>query len=452
MRADFTFVPLAVTPSWQHRHSPFNKLHTNLSSAAAIPGHKYRTNPLSTFPTGLAYLRAMDDTMSFTQHDGFLSQSAPSRAPESLVAPFGFNTNSTMNNQAMLFAPSQATSYNPFVDALSGGVHKPPTSMQLDPSLAQKHHYQRQWQQQAQQQVQLQYLQQLQQQRPIMGQQPDQQQLQNYPSAQYEEQTQQHNFLIQPPGLVQKQQHQRRHSRTATATPGQLLTPQQTPKQLPKRSDLPFETLAATHPQLQKSIALGFKNTAQQFAQQARATPASQAQLANSSLPSPQTTPLRQSQTPLLPSAKYIAITSQPQVRSAACARAEAAYRNEVAERIRLDKERWKECKRHAERRAELKKDTSAIYHNYSEFLEYFPPGRGERPSPYLIGLLANQPLPAEPTSDQGLAIQYAKQHWENFWETKDLDFVVKKAKREVEKEMEERKQAGSAGTTARRR
>jgi hypothetical protein len=125
---------------------------------------------------------------------------------------------------------------------------------------------------------------------------------------------------------------------------------------------------------------------------------------------------------------------TRPPVKLAQCALTEARRRNEIAERVRIEQEQHLERKKHAKRKAELKKDPSANYRRYKEYLEYFPLARGEHANEYLLGLLANQQMPAEPTSDMGLAIQYAKKHWENSWEMKDLEHVVVMAKEEVEK------------------
>lgn len=117
--------------------------------------------------------------------------------------------------------------------------------------------------------------------------------------------------------------------------------------------------------------------------------------------------------------------------------RAELAER---AERARLAHEERLEREKHYKRKAELKKDLSAIYRHYTEYLEYFPLARRERPNDYLLDLLANQRMPAEPTSDMGLAIQYAKEHWENSWGMKDLEYVVGLAKKDIEKKNIEKK------------
>lgn len=153
-------------------------------------------------------------------------------------------------------------------------------------------------------------------------------------------------------------------------------------------------------------------------------------------MPSPQRTPGRHDDTQKC-SSSPIAAAPQLRNRSAASLRTGAANRNEGAERDCLSDDRQQEYRRRAKRRAELLKDTSAIYRNYDEYLEYFSLARGEQPSPYLAGLLANQPVPTEPTSDLGLAVQYARHHWENFWEKNDLKYVVQVAKQKRDKNVE---------------
>ncbi|KAF3052352.1 hypothetical protein E8E11_010606 [Didymella keratinophila] len=135
--------------------------------------------------------------------------------------------------------------------------------------------------------------------------------------------------------------------------------------------------------------------------------------------------------------------TFQHPAKSAALARAKPA---EAAERVRLQQEERREREKRAKRRAELKKDPSANYRYYKEYLEYFPLARGERPNDYLLGLLANQSMPAEPTSDMGLAVQYARANWENAWEIENLDYVVGMAKKEVEKKKKEHEGSRTLG------
>lgn len=123
---------------------------------------------------------------------------------------------------------------------------------------------------------------------------------------------------------------------------------------------------------------------------------------------------------------------------------------SEKAERARRGKERQKEDQERAKRYAALQ-DPNADFHSYNDRLEYFPLRRGEHPNPYLLGLLANQPLPEKVTSDQALGIQYAKEHWYNYWELKDLDAVVGLAKEAIERKMKARAQLNDNGGTMNR-
>ncbi|KAJ4337681.1 hypothetical protein N0V95_008262 [Ascochyta clinopodiicola] len=121
----------------------------------------------------------------------------------------------------------------------------------------------------------------------------------------------------------------------------------------------------------------------------------------------------------------------------------------ELAERARLQAERQQRIKRYNMRRRQLKSDVDALYYSYDEFLQYFPLGRGERPNTYLAGLLANQSMPAEPSSDRGLAIQYAKKNWQCYWELKDLQYVVQQAKEHGKRVMAQEQHVSIDGTRA---
>ncbi|KAF1361409.1 hypothetical protein EJ07DRAFT_176048 [Lizonia empirigonia] len=144
-------------------------------------------------------------------------------------------------------------------------------------------------------------------------------------------------------------------------------------------------------------------------------------------LPSSQTIPGKRSRTPQI--SNVIVQTPSPPYQPTRSTFTDTAYQNEVAEHRRLEKEQKQRAEEYKNRREELRKDTSAIYHRYNEVLEYLPPSRRERPNPYLASLLANQTVPIEPTSDRGIAITYAKKHWQNFWELKDLQYVISKAR-----------------------
>ena len=88
-----------------------------------------------------------------------------------------------------------------------------------------------------------------------------------------------------------------------------------------------------------------------------------------------------------------------------------------MMEHRRLTEKDRRDCERALTRKHELRKDRSALYRYYNEYMEYFPLGRGERRNQYLSSLLANQPMPSDTRSDLGLAITYAQEHWEDYME-----------------------------------
>ena len=102
---------------------------------------------------------------------------------------------------------------------------------------------------------------------------------------------------------------------------------------------------------------------------------------------------------------------------------------NERQEQARLEQQRLHEAAQHAEREYIIASDPYVNYRNYLESLKYFPVPRGERPNPYLSGLIANQILPAERNSDRAITIRYAKKHWDKYWEMRDMDLVLDWAK-----------------------
>ncbi|KAH7072007.1 hypothetical protein BKA63DRAFT_492657 [Paraphoma chrysanthemicola] len=101
----------------------------------------------------------------------------------------------------------------------------------------------------------------------------------------------------------------------------------------------------------------------------------------------------------------------------AAQRRRQEQYAAEHRERMRIAEEQRLERERKAIRKQQLKKDKSSLYRYYDEYLEHFPLGIGERRNQYLNNLLANRRMPEDRNSDLGLAIQYAKDHWEFFVE-----------------------------------
>jgi hypothetical protein len=102
---------------------------------------------------------------------------------------------------------------------------------------------------------------------------------------------------------------------------------------------------------------------------------------------------------------------------------------NERQEQARLEEQRLREAAHHAEREYIIASDPHMNYRNYLESLRYFPVPRGERPNPYLSGLIANQILPADPNSDRAIAIRFAKKHWDKYWEMRDIELVLEWAK-----------------------
>jgi hypothetical protein len=102
---------------------------------------------------------------------------------------------------------------------------------------------------------------------------------------------------------------------------------------------------------------------------------------------------------------------------------------NERQEQARLEQQRLREAAHHAEREYIIASDPHMNYRNYLESLKYFPVPRGERPDPYLSGLIANQILPADCNSDRAIAIRFAKKHWDKYWEMQDMKLVLEWAK-----------------------
>ncbi|CAN9384844.1 unnamed protein product [Alternaria alternata] len=66
-------------------------------------------------------------------------------------------------------------------------------------------------------------------------------------------------------------------------------------------------------------------------------------------------------------------------------------------------------------RREELRKDPSANYRHILEVYKLMPLNKGELPNKYLLGLIANRPMPLDLDSDLALAITYAKDHWDYY-------------------------------------
>ncbi|KAF9693409.1 hypothetical protein EKO04_008856 [Ascochyta lentis] len=348
------------------------------------------------------------------------------------IGDFGHGLDSNTSDQAVVFVPSQTTNYNVFANA-QPGLHAESSQLQLaaidynGTSMSQQCHYQQQKRHQELQQLQNQPCpQQYQQQSANMSWTRQQQAFKDHTRARQHHQQQ---LRSQPQG------QQRYHSPMNPATPSPLLTQQQTPKQKSNFTDADHKPLVVTTPSIYAIP--GLTNTTKQFLQpyQRPVTPKPRA-AGLTTLPSPQLTPVRRRDPSQTSSMK--SLIPNMQHNTAPSMRVYNIQQNELAERAGLE-ERRQRIKQHKRRRRELKSEPSALYHSYNEFLWYFPLNRGERPNTYLAGLLANQSVPAEPNSDRGLAIQYAKKSWQNYWELKDVTYVLQQAKKDKDKEMAQR-------------
>lgn len=317
---------------------------------------------------------------------------------------------------------------------------------QIPRNLAQERCVQTRWQQQAQhrlqarqQQTRQQQTRQQQQQQQQHGASIDQQQ--HYRQGDFPEQQQQleqQQNIVSAQAQHTKQLQRQNESSPSHAAPSLPPTPRLTAEQSTGPHNSVFASALADYPQLQKSIATGFLDTAQQFtlAPATAQHPNKVAfqvvpQIAHSQSISTSKLSRPDPNTPSFLSSAQLATASTEISRreGAAASWAERAHRNEVAERLRLDCARKQEIEQR-ERKLRATQDPNAIYYNYREVLEYFPLRRSEHPNPYLLGLLANQSLPDGALSDRGLAIQYAKDHWESYWELEDLAFVAEQAKK----------------------
>ncbi|KAF2998932.1 hypothetical protein E8E13_006332 [Curvularia kusanoi] len=123
---------------------------------------------------------------------------------------------------------------------------------------------------------------------------------------------------------------------------------------------------------------------------------------------------------------------------------------NEQRERARLAAQSAAETEAWNRRSLALRRDPHVNFRNYLEYLQHFPLRRGERPNPYLAGLLANQLMPAEnDKSDRAVAVRWAKVNWEMYWEVRDVRYVVERV-REGRRREEERERWMRGGVASR--
>ncbi len=106
------------------------------------------------------------------------------------------------------------------------------------------------------------------------------------------------------------------------------------------------------------------------------------------------------------------------------------AYHNELQEQIRLAEEQRLDKERRVMRKEALRRDPSALFRHYHEYLEYYPLAIGESKNPYHTKLLANQRMPSDEKCDLAVAITYAKEHWDIYLEyPRDIKIAVEYAK-----------------------
>lgn len=73
-----------------------------------------------------------------------------------------------------------------------------------------------------------------------------------------------------------------------------------------------------------------------------------------------------------------------------------------------------------------LRNDPYALAYRYHDSMRENLRGKRERLNPYYENLLANQPDPdEEDEDDRSRAIRYAKEHYESFYELRDIKRII---------------------------
>jgi hypothetical protein len=125
---------------------------------------------------------------------------------------------------------------------------------------------------------------------------------------------------------------------------------------------------------------------------------------------------------------------------------AQFAEQQRIATEERLEEERLRI------RKEQLRNDSSALFRHYTEYLRHFPLAKGEIKSSYHNMLLANRPTPYDPDSDLKPAIEYAKVHWELFYEyPKHVKIVDALLKEKRDKEAAESAEKAADGAQKKR-
>lgn len=258
-------------------------------------------------------------------------------------------------------------------------------------------------------------------------------------AAQYDGQQEQHTRQPQDVATVHQQVQDRPIDMVPSCLPP---VPREMLGQRPQSSNQPFTAHAAARLGFPRSTMTNYANTTQQFTPQ----PSSRNPTPNALNPLPPRSAPPPKQVPAPPQNLTTAQARPNNPQSSFS----PARQNETTERIRIQQQRTSDAAQRAHKRKALLKDPHVNYRNYIEFLDYFPLRRGEYPNPYLLGLLANQRLPIEPTSDRAIAIRFAKVHWEEYWELKDLDYVLERARKAGFKTSRERRKVLRSSTGCR--
>jgi hypothetical protein len=73
-----------------------------------------------------------------------------------------------------------------------------------------------------------------------------------------------------------------------------------------------------------------------------------------------------------------------------------------------------------------LAKDPYVLAHEYHAFMQEKPEHWLQQANPYYLNLLANRPDPADGATDaMSRAIRYAKEHYECYYEPRDVPIIV---------------------------
>ncbi|KAH6409786.1 hypothetical protein HBI14_153410 [Parastagonospora nodorum] len=79
------------------------------------------------------------------------------------------------------------------------------------------------------------------------------------------------------------------------------------------------------------------------------------------------------------------------------------------------------------EQHTSLRADPYILAYRYWDYMKEHPRRKNEKLNLYYERLLANQPSPdPAATDDRSRAIRYAKEHYESFYEVRDIECIIK--------------------------